>query len=82
MRQLFTILVANSELNYNNINIYIIIMDKEYILKCNIENKITKQDEEEEIKPQKDKVENLDLDNSGYKPKYRKRRYNEIFHIK
>lgn len=57
-------------------------MDNEYILKCNIEKILNKPDEEEEIKPQKDKVENLDLDNNSYKPKYRKRRYNEIFHIK
>jgi len=57
-------------------------MDKEYILKCNLEKKLLEKEEEPEEKEikKKDTVEDLDLNDDSYKPKYRKRRYNEIFY--
>jgi hypothetical protein len=46
----------------------------------NFKNNVFKFDEEEqEEKQKKDIVEDLNLDDNLYKPKYRKRRFNEIF---
>jgi hypothetical protein len=53
-------------------------MDSEINFKKNL-FKFNKDDEEEEETKKKDIVENLDLNDDTYKPKYRKRRFNEIF---